>query len=127
MQGDIRLVDPETVNEFTFVRAFETRMGVPQNPRFTLSYEITTDSTGQAITESNNITRFNITGEAAYAVTPLNAEEPILQGQVSTFTSYSATATSIATLSAERDAEARLMTLLADQIITRLLVSPALQ
>jgi LPS-assembly lipoprotein len=45
----------------------------------------------------------------------------VTSGSVDNFTGYSATGTTVATLAAERDAQERLMTILADQIVTRLL------
>ena len=44
----------------------------------------------------------------------------LLSGNVDSFTGYSATGTTVATRAAERDAYERLMTILADQIVTRL-------
>ena len=50
----------------------------------------------------------------------------VTRGQVSTFTSYSTTGTTIATMSAEQDAHDRLARMLADQVVTRLLaIDPA--
>ena len=46
-------------------------------------------------------------------------------GQVDNFTSYSASGTTVATLAAQRDAEARLMVILADQVINKLTAEAA--
>ena len=48
-------------------------------------------------------------------------------GTVQSFTSYSATGSTIATLAAQRDARARLMQILADQIAQRLAAEPGLR
>jgi LPS-assembly lipoprotein len=47
----------------------------------------------------------------------------VRQGRVSDFTGFSATGSTVATLAAERDATARLMVILADQIVDRLVIS----
>jgi LPS-assembly lipoprotein len=47
----------------------------------------------------------------------------LLADSVSTFTAYSTTSTSVATTAARRDAQDRLMTALADQVMSRLLAS----
>ncbi len=45
------------------------------------------------------------------------------KGRVESFTSYSATGSTVATLAAETDAATRLMQILADQIATRLIAA----
>ena len=45
-------------------------------------------------------------------------------GVVNSFTGYSATASTVVTLAAQRDAEERLMVILADQVVARLLSTP---
>ena len=54
-------------------------------------------------------------------LTEIASGRTVARGQVSSFTSYSTTGTTIATLAAEQDAHKRLARLLADQVVTRLL------
>ena len=58
-------------------------------------------------------------GDAADA--KAGADAVLLAGKVSSFTSWSASGSVVATSSAEDDAHRRLMRMLADQIVTRLL------
>lgn len=127
LRGAILLAEPSDTDSFAFVEAFEERLGLPASPRFAMEYTLTTTQSGQAITGSNDITRFTVQGSADYVVTPMGGEVPVASGTVQTFTSYSASGSTIATLTAERDAQARLMQLLAEQIATRLLANPALR
>lgn len=127
LRGAILLAEPEGVDGFAFVEAFEERLGLPANPRFAMEYVLSTTESGQAITGSNDITRFTVQGQADYVVTPMGGAVPVASGTVQTFTSYSASGSTIATLTAERDSRARLMKLLAEQIATRLLADPALR
>ena len=47
----------------------------------------------------------------------------VTTGSVDSFTAFSATGTPVATQAAERDAEVRLITILADQLVTRLVAT----
>ena len=125
--GAIRAEDPSDTESFAFVQAFEARLGLPASARFRLTYEIEVTETGQAITGSNDITRFTVDGIVRYQLFAISAEAPLLSGEVQSFTSYSAGGSTLATLSAQRDARARLMRILAEQISTRLLAASALR
>ena len=65
-------------------------------------------------------TRYNLLGRVEYALRDLQTGAVVLTGQADSFTSYSASGTTVATQAAQRDAEARLMVILADQILNRL-------
>ncbi len=77
----------------------------------------------QAITPDQDTTRYSLNGTASYTLTDATTRATVAQGQVSSFTSYSAVGTIIATTAAERDARQRLGTMLADQVVTRLLAA----
>ncbi len=77
-----------------------------------------------AIAEDGSITRYSLPGAAAYVLRD-GAQTVVTQGEVSAFTSYSTTGTTVATRAAEADARARLAVILADLIVTRLLALPA--
>jgi LPS-assembly lipoprotein len=49
----------------------------------------------------------------------------VLAGREETFTAYSATGSTIAALAAEQDASTRLMRILADRMMTRLIAASA--
>lgn len=127
LRGAILADVPDTREEFAFVEAFETGLGLPNAPRFALAYTITTSETGRAITGSNDITRFTVSGDLAYRVTAIGSDAVLSSGTVQSFTSYSAPGSTIATVSAQRDAGVRLMQILAERVISRLLIDPALR
>lgn len=80
----------------------------------------------QAITSDEVTTRYSLNGTADFVLTEQASGQQVTRGQVSTFTSYSTTGTTIATMSAEQDAHDRLARMLADQVVTRLLaIDPA--
>lgn len=126
LRGSVRVDAPDTREGFAFVEQMEQRLGRSSAPRYDLSYTIETEEQGLAITGSNFVTRFNVEGVIRYAVRPVGAKDPVTEGVVTAFTSYSASGSTISTLASERDAQARLMVILADRLVARLLVDPAL-
>lgn len=120
IRGRIRAADPKNRNDFNFVNRFEDRNGSATRADYTLTYVIQTRSVGLAVTQAQVTTRFNLTGTARFAVADAASGAILSQGSVENFTSYSATGTTVASLAAERDANDRLMTILADQVLARL-------
>ncbi|GIT92654.1 hypothetical protein JANAI62_31090 [Jannaschia pagri] len=125
LRGAIRVADPDTDFEFAFVREFEARLGLPEAHRYELTYVVRTEEVELAIDGSNNITRFNIEGDLTWSLMPVGSDTAKLTGVESSFTSYSATGSTISTLESERDAEQRLARILADKVVTRLLSQAA--
>ncbi|MEL6585967.1 MAG: LPS assembly lipoprotein LptE [Pseudomonadota bacterium] len=125
LRGAVRAQDPDTDLEFAFTRRFEDRLGPPDAARYDLTYTLSTEETGLAIDGSNNITRFNLEGRLVWQLTKQGADTPTLSGAEASFTAYSATGSTISTLESERDAQRRLMTILADKVVTRLLAEAA--
>ena len=68
-------------------------------------------------------TRYSLNGSADFRLTDAASGATVTEGQVSSFTSYSTTGTTVATLTAEYDARQRLARMLADQVVTRLLAA----
>ncbi|WP_415183665.1 LPS assembly lipoprotein LptE [Phaeovulum sp.] len=114
---------PNTRDEFALVRRLSERLGPAQTARYRLGYAIRTDTTGQAITPDNVTTRYSLNGVATYTLRDAGSDAVLLTGEVTSFTSWSATGSTLSTLTAEGDARTRLMRMLADQIVTRLLAS----
>lgn len=123
LQGAIRVDDPVDKAGFDLVERLEERLGRPQAPRYALAYRIETKPIGIAITPENAIRRYNLTGNVAFTLTDIATGAVVTQGRVGNFTSYSATGTTVSTLAAEEDAAYRLMRILADQMVTRLLAT----
>jgi LPS-assembly lipoprotein len=123
LQGAIRVNDPTDKNAFDLVERLEERIGRPATARFDLGYTITTNAIGVGIAPDNAITRFNLTGRVDWTLTERASGARMAGGRVDSFTSYSATGSTVAGLAAEEDAAFRLMRILADQIVSRLIAS----
>lgn len=123
LQGAVLADSPVTREDFLLVREIETRLGRAQPGRYGLSYGITVDSEAVAISAANVTTRYNLLGEVTYALRDLETQAVITSGKARNFTGYSASGSTVATQAAERDARERLMSIMADQIITRLIVA----
>ena len=119
LRSQIHPRDPKERAEFLFVRAFEERMGDGAGGAYAMDYQIVVKRTGLAITPAQETTRFNLIGNLAFTISDRNGAV-LTKGSVENFTSYSATGTNVASLTAERAARARLVTILTDQLITRL-------
>ncbi|WP_281968520.1 LPS assembly lipoprotein LptE [Roseovarius nanhaiticus] len=123
LQGAVRADDPVTREGFLLVRELEARLGRADPGQYGLSYSVGIESESVAISATNVTTRYNLLGAVTYALRDLNTQAVITSGKVSNFTGYSASGSTVATQAAERDARERLMTMLTDQIITRLIVA----
>lgn len=121
----VRIDDPDDRNGFDLVERLEERLGRSRAPRYRLSYQITTRRSGLGITPDNVTTRYNVDGSVTFALHDQASDAVLHQGRAATFVSYSATGSTVATVTAEADAYARLMRLLADQIVNRLIASSA--
>ena len=122
LQGQVRVADPRTADDYAFLRRLTERLGPEQAVRYDLGYRLQIASVGQAITPDEVTTRYSLNGTADFALTGPGGAM-ITQGRVSSFTSYSTTGTTISTLAAEGDARGRLAVMLADQVVTRLLAA----
>lgn len=120
LQNTILVDEPNTREAFLFTRHFEERLGRGQPGRYGLSYAIELEEQAIAISGENVTTRFNILGDVKYALRDLQSNVVLFSGKVNNFTGYSASGTPVATQAAQRDAEARLMIIMVDQIIARL-------
>lgn len=123
IMGEISPDDPPDRDAFDLVGQIEARLGLPKDPRFTLGYEIRTKETGVAITPDNATTRYNIAGSVRYTLRDAVTGKAVSSGEVHSFTSYGATGSTVATLAARADAHRRLMVILADEIVTRLIAT----
>ena len=123
LQSSIRVDDPSDKNGFDLVQRLEERLSRPDAPRYALSYSISTNAIGVGITPENAITRYNLTGAVDWGLTDTATGTRLTGGRVNSFTSYSATGSTVAGLAAEQDAALRLMRILADQIVTRLIAT----
>ncbi len=115
------LVDPPSDPVgFELVQELERRFGEPTAARYRLSADIALAEDSIGVTADQTISRFRLRGRVDYAVIDPDTDQTLTTGRAESFTTYSATSTTVATRSARRDAERRLMVILADQITTRL-------
>lgn len=98
------------------------RLGDTVQARFSLSTTLTETPTPATITLDGDTTRFNLVGTADWALKDL-ADRLVASGNVETFTSYSATGSTVATQAAQVDASQRLSIALADLIVSRLILA----
>ena len=121
--GRIRVASPNDKNGFDLVERLEERLGLPDAPVYDLAFSIVTNPVGVGITPEDAITRFHLTGSVEWTLTARDSGARVTGGRVEGFTAYSATSSTVAGLSAEEDAAFRLMRMLADQIVTRLIAT----
>ncbi len=110
---------PDTVPGFHLRTRITERLGAATAPRFTLAVTLRQEQKAAAITTEGDTTRVNLLGFVDWAVTDA-AGSIVAQGKSQTFTSYSATGSTVATQTAASDAEKRLVTALADMIVADL-------
>ena len=123
--GTVRAQDPTDKNGFDLVERLEERLGRPEDHRYDLAFTITTEAVGVGITTENEITRYNLKGVIDYTLSDTATGTRLTGGRVQSFTAYSATGSTVAGLAAEEDAAFRLMRILADQIVARLIAASA--
>lgn len=121
LRGAVLMDAPTTQDTFELAQQVEARLGLPAAPVFGLSITPRVREESLAVEGTRDITRFNLIGEADYTLRRLGTETVLLSGTVDSFTSYSATGTTVSTLTAERDARTRLMITLANLVVTRIL------
>jgi len=119
---NIRLAEPDTRLDFLLAQQVERRLGRAENGEYELSVAVTTSRDRIAVTGANVTQRFEIIGNADYTLTGPDGAV-VTTGNVSSFTGYSATGSTVATTAARDDAQERLMVILADQIVTRLIAA----
>jgi LPS-assembly lipoprotein len=119
----IRIGDPTDKNSFDLVERLEERLGRTSAGRYDLSYTITTDTSGVGIATDNSTTRYQLYGTVEWSLTERATATRVTGGKATGFTSYSATASTVAALSGEENAALRLMHILADEIVTQLVAT----
>ena len=123
LQGRTQVSPPSTNAEYLLVRHLETRLGRAAVPAYRLNLSLRTRQEGLGIDADGNIDRYNIIGVAGYVLSDTESGQEFTSGTVNAFTGYSATGTTVVTAAAEENARERLMTILGDQIMVRLLAT----
>lgn len=122
LRGAIAFAEPDTVAAYQLRTRLIERLGDTVQARFALNTTLSETPTPATITLDGDTTRFNLVGTADWALTDM-AGRLVASGNVETFTSYSATGSTVATQAAEADASLRLSIALADLIISRLILA----
>ncbi len=123
LQDNLRVSAPERRDGFLISQRLEDRLGRNDAGRYVLTVTPTIQREGLATSVEGTTNRFQLTGRADFALRDLETDTVVRQGRVTDFTGFSTTGSTVATLAAERDATARLMVILADQIVDRLVIS----
>lgn len=123
LQNTIAVEAPVDRDSYLLVQQLEHRLGRAASPAYGLSIALDVKQERMAIAANNITSRFNVIGRATYALRDLGDGKVLTSGNVGSFTGYSATGSTAATQTAEADARARLMVILADQITTRLIAA----
>ncbi|MFN3955192.1 MAG: LPS assembly lipoprotein LptE [Pararhodobacter sp.] len=119
--GRLRADDPASRSDYLFVAALEERLGRPSEPRFALGYRIS-----QRQITSVDAARQRILGRLDYTLTDTATGTELTTGRVDAEASFGTTATQLAELTAAEDAELRLIRMLVDGLIMRLMTVPGL-
>jgi LPS-assembly lipoprotein len=125
LRGAVEMAEPRNPEAYDLVVRLEERLGRPAAPAYDLSYQIDLREIDLAISQANAITRYNVEGEVRYSLRRRADEAVVSEGELRSFTSYAASGTTVATDAARIDARRRLMRLLADQMVTRILADAA--
>ena len=122
LQGAVAFQATDSVAGFRLRSRLEDRLGRSTAPRYLLTVDLSSSRRAAAITADGDTSRINIIGTANWVLTNVENGQRLDSGKTEAFTSFSATGSTIATQSTRDDAEARLAIILADMIVSRLLV-----
>jgi len=133
LRSTIRVDAPSDEQGYYLVRRLEERLGQPTAPAYRLSASLAIGQDGLGITPDQDITRYRIRGELTWALRDIAGDTVVTDGMVRNFTGYSApvfdntrgsiAGNTVSVITAERDARERLMTILADQLVSRLIAT----
>ena len=123
-QGDISVQAPETEDDFSLVARLEERLGrAGRAPSYDLGYRLNVIEDPVGVRPNQEIQRYNVIGRIDWTLTSTETGAVVGSGGFESFTSYAATGQPAAGLTAQEDAHKRLMVLLADQLVTRLVAT----
>ncbi|WP_415401225.1 LPS assembly lipoprotein LptE [Tateyamaria sp. SN3-11] len=123
LQNRVQVDRPIDRDGFLLVQRLEERLGRAGDPAYTLAVDLNVGREARAIDSDGDIRRFHMIGDATYTLTEMATGAVVRSDTVDNFVGYSATGTTVATLAAQRDAQERLMTILADEIVLQLQAS----
>ena len=126
LRDQVAVSAPDTVAGFRLRTAIGDRLGRGEGGAFQLAVVLNDTRAPAAVTEDGDTTRFDLIGQAEWVLTSTNTGATFDQGSVRSFSSYSATGSTVATQVAADAAAARLSRSLADLIVADLILAVAL-
>jgi LPS-assembly lipoprotein len=121
LRNTVAVSAPDTIAGFAIRSRLIDRLGLATTPIATLSVNVEQALDVASQSQSGSTLRYNVVGAAGWQLTAANGTV-WGSGQVEAFTSYAATGSTVATQSAATDAVGRLMTILADKVVTQLML-----
>ena len=122
---NVEVDTPDSPNTYHLTRYLEERLGRSSAPQFGLGYSLSTSEQGLAVSSTQAITRYHVLGDLSFALRDLDTQEVVASGKVHAVAGYSATGSTVATRAAQTDAYKRLMVMLSDRVIERLILALA--
>jgi LPS-assembly lipoprotein len=123
LQDNLRVTAPNRRDGFLISQRLEDRFGRNDAGRYVLNVTPEIRRLGLATSVEGTTNRFQLTGFTNYVLRDTQTDTVVRRGRVTNFAGFSATGSTVATLAAERDAAARLMVTMADQVVDRLVLS----
>lgn len=111
---------PSDNSTYLMVRELEDRLGRVSQGTYGLSVSVAVEERSAGKTISGVTSRYDVIGDATYALRELGSGQVVTSGKARNYTGYSATGTTVATLAAQTDSHERLMVMLTDQIMAQL-------
>ncbi|WP_323766357.1 LPS assembly lipoprotein LptE [Marinovum sp.] len=124
LQNAIRIDTPGSRNAYVVTRRIEERLGAGgADAPYALGLTLSLSEESSASTSDGALTRYQVLGRVTYALRRAGSGEVLDSNTLRHFTGYSASGSTVATLQAKRDAEERMMVILADRVIQELVLA----
>lgn len=121
LRGHVDVDAPSDRESYALANRLTIAFGPLVSPLYRLSYTISTEEQAIGLTRDQEITRYHVVGKVNYTLSNLESGQPLLTRSLSNFTAYSATGSTVDAITAPRDAYARLMVILADQMVSEII------
>jgi len=118
LQNATVIAAPDSIVGFRIKDALVRRLGIAATPVYDLSVTYNQTVDAAAVNSGGDTTRLSIIGQSTWDLR--RGGETIAQGEVSSFTGYDATGSTVATQTAAEDARERLAVALADLILSEI-------
>ena len=120
LRNQVVVSTPSSRIGFNLRAALQDRFGLVDEGRYALDVVVDQERTVAAVSEDGDTTRFDLTGRANWTLMEMG--QAVGQGTATSFSSYSATGSTVAAQSAADDAEVRLAAKIAELIVADLIL-----